>query len=368
MTLKTFHFAGVASMNVTLGVPRIKEIINASKKISTPIITAPLERQSKENPIFDNTAKEIAARIIKGRLERTTLGNVCAFIEHSYSKEGITLQLRLDTEAISSLQLELDLESVRIALLKARSLKLKEQDITLLLPSTIIIHVRGTNDTAGNIYLNAHSMARQLPNVLVHGISSVSRAVIHESTSSDSKFVLYVEGTGLLSVMTTPGVDYKNTFSNHVFEAQNVLGIEAARSTIISQIQDTMSKHGMTIDTRHVMLLADIMTYKGDVLGITRFGISKMKDSVLMLASFEQTADHLFTGAFQGKKDPILGVSECIILGMQMPIGTGLFKVLQNVPDCFKSEKLSVGKGSPSFDTSKGRSLLFDLKNFHPAI
>ena len=40
MTLKTFHFAGVASMNITLGVPRIKEIINASKKISTPIVTA----------------------------------------------------------------------------------------------------------------------------------------------------------------------------------------------------------------------------------------------------------------------------------------------------------------------------------------
>ena len=42
MTLKTFHFAGVAAMNITLGVPRIKEIINASKKISTPIITASL--------------------------------------------------------------------------------------------------------------------------------------------------------------------------------------------------------------------------------------------------------------------------------------------------------------------------------------
>ena len=66
MTLKTFHFAGVASMNVTLGVPRIKEIINASKVISTPIITAQLV----------NPESEYAARIVKGRVERTILGDV----------------------------------------------------------------------------------------------------------------------------------------------------------------------------------------------------------------------------------------------------------------------------------------------------
>ena len=89
-----------------------------------------------------------------------------------------------------------------------------------------------------------------------------------------------------------------------------------------------------------------------------------------MLASFEQTADHLFTGAFQGKKDPILGVSECIILGMQMPIGTGLFKILQNVPE---TKKLSSGKSTtiPTatyLKTSGNRPLLFDVDAFHPAI
>lgn len=66
MTLKTFHFAGVASMNVTLGVPRIKEIINAAKAISTPIISCKLVTS-------DN---EASARIVKGRLEKTMLGDV----------------------------------------------------------------------------------------------------------------------------------------------------------------------------------------------------------------------------------------------------------------------------------------------------
>ena len=75
MTLKTFHFAGVASMNVTLGVPRIKEIINASKVISTPIITCTLVTEDDER----------AARIVKGRIEKTYLEDV-GFppLHHSY--------------------------------------------------------------------------------------------------------------------------------------------------------------------------------------------------------------------------------------------------------------------------------------------
>jgi DNA-directed RNA polymerase III subunit RPC1 len=69
------------------------------------------------------------------------------------------------------------------------------------------------------------------------------------------------------------------------------------------------------------------------VLGITRFGIAKMKDSVLMLASFEKTTDHLFEAAVRGRTDHIVGVSECIIMGIPMPIGTGLFKVHHKADD-----------------------------------
>lgn len=88
-----------------------------------------------------------------------------------------------------------------------------------------------------------------------------------------------------------------------------------------------MSAHGMSIDVRHSMLLSDVMTYKGEVLGITRFGLARMKDSVLMLASFEKTTDHLFDAAIHGRRDPIVGVSEAIILGGMCPLGTGLFRL-----------------------------------------
>jgi DNA-directed RNA polymerase III subunit RPC1 len=141
------------------------------------------------------------------------------------------------------------------------------------------------------------------------------------------KYNLVVEGINLQAVMGVEGVKGTHTTTNHVMEAERTLGIEAARSCIIKEINDTMKAHGMSIDARHSMLLADVMTYKGEVLGITRFGMAKMKDSVLMLASFEKTTDHLFDAALHGRTDTIDGVSECIIMGIPMPVGTGMFKL-----------------------------------------
>ena len=92
-----------------------------------------------------------------------------------------------------------------------------------------------------------------------------------------------------------------------------------------------MREHGMDIDPRHMQLLGDVMTYKGEVLGITRFGLAKMRDSVLQLASFEKTTDHLFDAAYHMKKDAVEGVSECIILGQSMRIGTGAFQVVRRL-------------------------------------
>jgi len=127
--------------------------------------------------------------------------------------------------------------------------------------------------------------------------------------------------------MTTDGVDGYRTKSNNVMECRDVLGIEAARKTIIDEIDAVMGS--MDIDPRHMQLLADVMTYKGEVLGITRFGLAKMRDSVLQLASFEKTPDHLFEAAAKMKKDDIEGVSECIIMGQSMSVGTGAMKVVR---------------------------------------
>lgn len=308
MTLKTFHFAGVASMNVTLGVPRIKEIINASKTINTPIITTKLVASDSER----------AARIVKGRLEKTYLGDIAAVIEEAWSSEGVYLGIHLDYEAIQKLQLELTLDDVKWAIISARKLKLKDSDIMIQRSKQRLrIEIRGPAEDKFYVLKN---LKRVLPSVIVKGIPSVQRAIINIKEKDDSRGrkgekELIVEGNGLQQVMTTPGIIGEHTISNHIIEVEKVLGIEAARRTIINEIEYTMSQHGMYIDPRHIMLLGDVMTYKGQVLGITRFGVSKMKDSVLMLASFEKTTDHLFDASAFGKNDSVLGVSESIILG-----------------------------------------------------
>ncbi|KAG8933996.1 hypothetical protein FRC01_005893 [Tulasnella sp. 417] len=307
MTLKTFHFAGVASMNVTLGVPRIKEIINAAKNISTPIITCKLV----------SAASEQSARIVKGRVEKTYLGDVASVIEEVWGPDTTFVGIHVDVDAIRKLQLELTMEDIRNAIVQAKKLKIKIHNVLEdpLHKNRIKVHVDGENK-----YYQLKALKRALPGVVVKGIPTVSRAIINilDKTSERGRAgdnELLVEGYGLQKVMTTEGIVGEETTSNHVMEVQTVLGIEAARRKIIDEIQYTMSSHGMSIDPRHVMLLGDVMSYKGEVLGITRFGVAKMKDSVLMLASFEKTTDHLFDAAAYSKSDSIAGVSESIIMG-----------------------------------------------------
>lgn len=112
-------------------------------------------------------------------------------------------------------------------------------------------------------------------------------------------------------------------------EIMETIGIEAARTKISAEIFYIMNAYGIGIDSRHLLLLSDVMTFKGEVLGITRFGVAKMRESVLMLASFEKPTDHLFNAAVRGKTDSIVGVSECIIMGVPIPMGTGIFKLLK---------------------------------------
>lgn len=315
MTLKTFHFAGVASMNITLGVPRIKEIINAAKTISTPLMEVSL--------VIDTSVQ--TARIVKGRLERTTLGQVARSLRVVLSPTAAHVAVRLDMETIAALQLDVDADTVKHSITQTPKLKVKAEHIKVLGSSRL--EVRPPPDAKQPLFFVLQQLVTALPSVIVQGIATVERAVINDK--GGGKYNLLVEGTNLLAVMGTPGIDGTRTKTNHVMEVQSTLGIEAARSTIMYEIQYTMSSHGMSIDARHTMLLADCMTYKGEVLGITRFGIAKMKDSVLMLASFEKTTDHLFDAALHGRIDDINGVSESIIMGIPMPTGTGLFKLLQ---------------------------------------
>ncbi|KAK4140556.1 uncharacterized protein C8A04DRAFT_31893 [Dichotomopilus funicola] len=346
MTLKTFHFAGVAGMSITQGVPRIKEIINASKLISTPVITCKLE----------NNQDMKAARVVKGRIEKTYISDVISFIDDEWLPDVAKIVLQVDLQALSDMQLGISIKDIADAIIRAKKLKLKiEADDLRIGSDRVEVIVRNTwqdvtaqrkaarvraaaiekgqlisatlDESAADFQLRVNFLKRMLPQVPISGYPEAARAII-QTDEKDGNTVL-VEGYGLRACMTTEGVIGTKCITNSVMECRDVLGIEAARTTIAVEIGAVMKE--MAIDPRHMELLADVMTYKGEILGITRFGLAKMRDSVLQLASFEKTPDHLFDAAAGMKKDRIQGVSECIIMGQSMSIGTGAFQVVRRL-------------------------------------
>jgi DNA-directed RNA polymerase III subunit RPC1 len=205
-----------------------------------------------------------------------------------------------------------------------KALKLKSDRVVVKSPGLLHIHSSETKETA--MLFALYRLADKLPAVPVCGIAGVHRAIVHKQGSGkQSKYCLMIEGDPFDQIMNCVGVDAPNTECNHVMKVEEVLGIEAARSTIISEIHFVMSQYGLHIDSRHLALLGDVMTYRGEVLGINRHGIGKMKDSVLSRASFECTSDHLFEAAVQSSSDTINGVTEAIIIGGSSRVGTGIF-------------------------------------------
>jgi DNA-directed RNA polymerase III subunit RPC1 len=364
MTLKTFHFAGVAGMSITQGVPRIKEIINAAKRISTPIVTVELENQTSVQ----------AAQIVKARIEKTYLKDIAEHIEDVWGRDKSWINIRFDLERMEALQLHLSLSEIATAIIRTKGLKLthgqverygtkhlritlKEPDVeeeaeheieaiapdhaTLEDAITEAVDDEFDDDAAKGkakkkkkvpiYFLMVQELRRALEDVIVKGYPEAARAVVSKgekpNAAGKDEFKIMVEGYGLKNCMITEGVNGYATKTNSVMEVMEVLGIEAARSVIMSEIKEVMKS--MDIDHRHISTLADTMTTKGEVLGITRFGMAKMRDSVLQLASFEKTPDHLFDAATRMKTDPIDGVSENIIMGQPVGLGTGMVQVMR---------------------------------------
>jgi DNA-directed RNA polymerase III subunit RPC1 len=334
MTLKTFHFAGVAGMSITQGVPRIKEIINASKVISTPVITCELVNKTDVR----------AARVVKGRIERTYIRDIVSHIEDGVAGDLAYVSIKVDFAHIELLQLELTMKDI-VAAIKANKHMKRQKYLEIILANNSHIRItlkpnadpkrsstKAEDPIQTDIFFRLQNLKRLLPTLQILGHASTHRAIIKTDTPSgpeagEAKHTLLVEGYGLLHCMTTPGVDPTSTWTNSVLECFSVLGIEAARSTIVSEITAVMQD--MDIDPRHMQLLADVMTSKGEVLGITRFGLAKMRDSVLQLASFEKTSDHLFDAAGLGKVDALDGVSESVIMGRTARVGTGRVGVVR---------------------------------------
>ncbi len=312
MTLKTFHAAGIGA-NITMGVPRLTELINASANPKTPLVTAPLSAGTTSESVLS-------------QIEPTRVRDICAVTERA-SATSYELLLTLNFESLRSRGLlHLTAEDVREAIGRARGLKVKPKEVWCAGKRQLVVSVhregmkpvaKGADKTRESLTQRMMFLLERVPEVLVSGHAAVRRASVNE------KQICIVEGGELAAVLRVAGVMQSRTSSNNVLEVARVLGIEAAKTLLEKELRFVMEQHHIELNTRHLGLLGDYMTWSGAVLGINRHGMAKTKHGVLVMASFEKTAESLFEAAIHNRLDPVTGVSEAVILGQPIPMGTG---------------------------------------------
>ena len=301
MTLRTFHYAGVAEMNVTLGLPRLIEIVDARENLSTPTMTIYLEKQYAKDK---EKATKVAQSIESVNVEKIAKKIVSDLIE-------LRLVIELDKKILKEKDITAD--EVHKVLEKATKLKITVQDDILLVKpkKTAIMDLR--------------KLRTKISQIPIKGLPEIKRVLLRYD---GTEWVIYTEGSNIEKVITLEYVDFKRTTCNSIKEIESVLGIEAARNSIINEAQTTLNEQGLEVDVRNIMLVADIMSCDGEIKQIGRHGISGEKASILSRAAFEVTTKHLLQAAMIGEVDDLQGITENVLIGQVVPLGTGSIDIV----------------------------------------
>ena len=295
MTMRTFHYAGVAEINVTLGLPRLIEIVDARKIPSTPTMTIKLAP--------DYAHDRDLAREVAWAIESTSILHL-----GSIATDLAEMNVIIELNAGAMEQRKITAEEVAARLKEETGLDVDQKENLLVMapeePS----------------YRELRQLVEKIKKISLKGVEGIKRVVIRKE---GDEYILYTEGSSLKKVMQFDGVDPTRIKTNNINEIGEVLGIEAARNAIINEATDTLREQGLSVDVRHIMLVADIMTVDGEVKQIGRHGVSGEKASVLARAAFEVTVNHILDAAVRGDVDDLRGVTENVIVGQPIQLGTG---------------------------------------------
>lgn len=299
-TLNVFHFAGVAEMSVSLGLPRLIEIFDARKEIKTPLMNVYIKQPWNKDPI---KVKKIAAAIKEIKLKEIS----SSFVIN-----------------IPKLQIEVSLNKRKI-----RNLGLNEEEISKAVAEGFSkLSVRlGTDKlilkpkSEENQLIELYRLKEKAKAAYVSGVKGVKQVL---PVKSGNEFMILAAGSNLKEIFKIKEIDDTRTVTNDIHEIKKVLGIEAARQAIINEASKVMNDQGLDIDIRHIMFISDVITSSGFIKGITRSGITGEKESVLARASFETPIKHIVNASLIGEEDNLNSVIENVILNQPVPLGTGL--------------------------------------------
>jgi len=372
MTLNTFHFAGVSSKNVTLGVPRLKEILNVAKNIKTPSCIV--------YQVPENMFNKDSARALRSAVEHSTLRSVTDSTEIWYDPDPKETVIDEDIDTVQShflietdqddvegqskwilrivfdrkklLDKDLTVEKVGMKLMEEygsdMSIIMSDDNAEVPVIRCRMKHVDSSKGQDDDVDSEEDVMLKRLENhmldeVTLKGVKGISRAFINnrdrvreasdgslELTRADDQcreWILDTSGTALKEVLTVDGVDTTRTYSNSFEEILNVFGIEATRGLLVRELTQVLAFDGSYVNHRHIAVLCDVMTTRGMLMAITRHGINRNDTGALMRCSFEETVEILLEAAASGELDDCRGISENIMLGQLAPMGTGEFDV-----------------------------------------
>ncbi|MFX1475082.1 MAG: DNA-directed RNA polymerase subunit A'' [Promethearchaeota archaeon] len=311
MTLKTFHYAGVTELYVTLGLPRLIEIVDARRNPSTPTMRVYLDEEHRQD-------EEKVLRLVQ-LIEETKVERVSQSVAIDLAEGGIVIELHpelMKDKKITSELIQEKLQDLKVGIIEGDDERI-----------VIVPELREGEELVPMARLQ--KILKKVREALIKGLAGVKRVIV---TKEKGEIFLDTEGTNLRGVLRTNGVDNTRSISNHIHEIAETLGIEAARSVIILEAEEVLAEQGLDVDIRHIMLVADLMTNTGEIRQIGRHGISGQQSSVLSRAAFEVTVKHLIHASIRGEQDPLLGITENVIVGQQMPLGTGSIDLLMMPP------------------------------------
>ena len=302
MTLNTFHFAGVAEMNVTLGLPRIIEILDGRKELDNPMMEIYLKKPYA-------TGKKIEElRHLALQIKETSLKDISA--EFIINIADFTIEVKLNKDKMK--EIDVTLGKVMDAISKQlKGYTIKDNKDAIILKS------RSKEDTFNDSY----KTKEKIKSINIKGIKGILQVL---PVKREEEFVIITAGSNLADVLQLEEVDAYRTTTNNIFEVEQVIGIEAARQAIVNEIFKVIESQGLNVDVRHIMLVSDVMCVSGTLKGITRYGVVSEKSSVLARASFETPIKHIINAALVGEVDNLDSVVENVMINQAIPIGTGL--------------------------------------------
>jgi len=300
MTLNTFHFAGVAAQSVE-GLPRLIEILDTKKNLSRPMMKLYFNKKGMT---------EEKLKIVANKIRETTLSEFATNVDIDIEEKMV--RISLDNKSLKAYSIVPDSLISYLDKKIRTGTKIEGKCMT----------IKGTPSASLKDLMGIKELAL---NSIVYGIKGIKDVSL---LKEGNEFMILTEGISIKHVLPIEEIDPSRIYCNDIHEVFANFGIEAAHQVIINEIMEVVRSQGLSINERHVFLIADIMTYTGEPKGMNRFGIVAGKQNVLTRASFETPLKHVIHGAMMNEENELSTITENVMTNQMVRIGTGRPKII----------------------------------------